>query len=125
MYAVAIGGDPFVLGVPLALSLTVITFLGAYVPLVAATLSGALAVAVTLGAVEALVVRGVVLLAQQVEGDRAAPAHHGPHAAGAPVLILLAFTVDGLLVGVAGVVVAVPSSPSSTGSWTTWPAPAP
>lgn len=46
--AISIGAALFLLGVPLWLSLTLLTFLGAFVPLLGATLAGAAAVLVTL-----------------------------------------------------------------------------
>ncbi len=74
--AVSIGAALFLLGVPLWLSLTLLTFLGAFVPLLGATLAGAAAVLVTLvtnGAGDALIMLVVVLAVQQIEGNVALP----------------------------------------------------
>ena len=109
--ALGIGGTLFLLGVPLAASLTVLTFLGAFVPIVGATVSGAVAVLVTLvtrGATEALIVLAVVLLVQQLEGNVLQPLVMGHAVKLHPVVIALAVTVGGLLAGIAGAVVAVP-----------------
>ena len=70
--AVGIGTALLVLGVPLWVSLTLLTFLGAFVPLFGATVSGAVAVLVTPvtnGTTDAVVVLVVVLVVQQLEGN--------------------------------------------------------
>jgi predicted PurR-regulated permease PerM len=62
----------FLLGVPLALPLAVLTFSGAFVPLVGAVVAGFAAAMVALvseGFFVALIVVGVVIVVQQVEGD--------------------------------------------------------
>jgi len=109
--AVAIGTVLVVLDVPLAASLTLVIFLGAFIPIIGATVSGALAVAVTAvseGTVQALVVLAAVLLVQQLEGnvlqplvmERAVDLH--------PVVIVLSVSAGALLAGVGGAAVAVP-----------------
>ncbi len=65
--AVGIGAALLILGVPLWVSLTLLTFLGAFVPLFGATVSGAVAVLVTLvtnGLGDAVIVLVVVLVVQ-------------------------------------------------------------
>ena len=109
--AVLIGIGLFALGVPLALSLTLLVFLGAFVPLVGATVSGAVAVLVALvtrGPVTALIVLGVVLVVQNVEGNILQPFIQSRAVRLHPVTILVAVTAGILLYGVAGAVVAVP-----------------
>jgi predicted PurR-regulated permease PerM len=109
--AVGIGATLFLLGVPLAASLTLLTFLGAFVPIVGATVSGALAVVVTLvtqGATDAVIVLAVVLAVQQLEGNVLQPLVMGHAVQLHPVVIAIAVTVGGLLAGIAGAVVAVP-----------------
>jgi predicted PurR-regulated permease PerM len=109
--AVVIGLALFVLGVPLALSLTLIVFIGAFVPILGATVSGGLAVAVTMvtvGTWQALVVLGVVLLVQQLEGNVLEPLVMGKAVDLHPVAILAAVTGGALLAGVGGAIIAVP-----------------
>lgn len=109
--AVAIGGALFALGVPLALSLSLIVFFGAFVPILGALLSGALAVlvtAVTVGPGQALVVLVVVVLVQQLESNVLAPLIMGRAVDLHPVVILLAVTAGGLVAGIGGAVIAVP-----------------
>ncbi|PRH78029.1 AI-2E family transporter, partial [Streptomyces solincola] len=69
--AIFIGLGVYFLDVPLAVPLGVIVFLGAFIPLVGAVVSGALAVVVALvtqGVFTALMVLVVVLAVQQIEG---------------------------------------------------------
>ncbi|TQO20067.1 putative PurR-regulated permease PerM [Rhodoglobus vestalii] len=70
--AVGIGAGLLILQVPLALPLAVIVFLGAFIPLVGATVTGILAAlvgVVTNGWVVALIVLGIVVLVDQLEGN--------------------------------------------------------
>lgn len=79
--ATLIGAALFVVGVPLWASLTLLTFLGAFVPLLGATVAGAAAVLVTVvtnGFGDALIVLAAVLVVQQIEGNLLAPARDGP-----------------------------------------------
>ena len=69
--AVGIGLGAFLLGVPLAIPIAILVFLGSFIPIVGAVVTGALAVFVALiynGWVIALIMLGIVLLVQQVEG---------------------------------------------------------
>jgi putative heme transporter len=69
--AVGFGTGLAVLRVPLALPLEALVFLGAFIPVVGATLSGVVAVLVALvaqGPVTALIVLGIVIAVQQLEG---------------------------------------------------------
>lgn len=109
--AVGIGVGIYVLGVPMAVPLAVIVFLFAFVPIVGALVSGSLAVVVafvTNGIGTALLVLGVVLLVQQIEGNILQPFILGRlvqvHALG----VVLAVTAGTLLAGIPGAVVAVP-----------------
>lgn len=109
--AVGIGIALFALGVPLATSLTLLVFLGAFVPLLGAIVSGAVAVLVTLvtnGFAAALIVLGVVLVVQNVEGNLLQPLIQGRQVKLHPVVIIVVVTAGYLLFGIAGAVVAVP-----------------
>ena len=86
-------------------------FLGAFVPIVGATLRGAVAVLVTLvteDVGDAIVVLVVVLVVQQLEGNVLAPLIMGRAVRLHPAVILLVVTAATLLFGIAGAVVAVP-----------------
>ena len=70
--AVAIGIGLAVLGVPFALPLAVLVFFGAFVPIIGAFVSGALAALVALvtdGWTTALIVVALVVIVQQLEGN--------------------------------------------------------
>lgn len=109
--AVGIGLALLLLGVPLWLSLTLLTFIGAFVPIVGATVSGAVAVLVTLvtnGVTDAVIVLVVVLVVQQVEGNVLQPLIMGRAVRLHPIVILLGVTAGGLVAGVPGALLAVP-----------------
>lgn len=109
--AVLIGGALLLLGVPLWLSLTLLTFLGAFVPLLGATVAGAAAVLVTLvtgGPVDALIVLGVVLVVQQIEGNVLQPLVMGRAVRLHPLVIVVAVTAGVTLLGIPGALLGVP-----------------
>ena len=100
-----------VLDVPLALPLATVVFLGAFIPLVGATLAGVLAALVALvsnGPVTALIVVGVVVLVNQLEGDLLAPIVLGKALRLHALAILLALTAGTILSGIIGALLAVP-----------------
>ncbi|MFW6694829.1 AI-2E family transporter [Streptomyces sp. MAR4 CNX-425] len=109
--AVFIGIGIFILDVPMAVPLAVLIFLFAFVPLVGALVSGALAVVVafvTNGLVTALLVLGVVLLVQQIEGHILQPFILGRMVRVHPLAVVLAVATGTLVAGIPGAVVAVP-----------------
>lgn len=109
--AVAIGAVLFVLGVPLAMPLAVIVFLGAYVPIIGATASGAFAVLVTFvtnSPRDALIVAVAVVVVQQLEGNVLQPLIMGHVLSLHPLVVLIVLTAGSILAGVAGAVLAVP-----------------
>ncbi|MBA9001666.1 AI-2E family transporter [Thermomonospora cellulosilytica] len=109
--AVGIGTGLAIIGVPLALPLALLTFVAAFIPIVGATLAGAIAVLVALvsnGITDALLALGVVLAVQQAEGNLLQPLIMGRALRLHPAVILVVVTAGTLLAGVAGAVVAVP-----------------
>lgn len=93
--AVGIGAGLLILQVPLALPLSVIVFLGGFTPLVGATLAGVLAVLVALvtnGPLAALIVVGIVLAVNQLEGNSLQPVVMAQSLKLHPLVILLALT---------------------------------
>ncbi|TDC26118.1 AI-2E family transporter [Streptomyces sp. 8K308] len=109
--ALGIGIGLFAVGVPMAVPLGVIVFLSAFVPLVGAIASGALAVVVALvttTAVDALIVLGVVLLVQQIEGHILQPFILGRMVRVHPLAVVLGVAAGSMLAGIPGAVVAVP-----------------
>jgi predicted PurR-regulated permease PerM len=99
-------------GVPLVAPLALLTFFGGFIPIVGATLAGAAAVLVTLvakGVVPALVVLGVVLFVQQVEGHLLQPLVMRRAVRLHPLAIVISLSAGGILAGIPGAIVAVPS----------------
>lgn len=70
--AVGIGLGAFILGVPLAVPLAILVFIGSWIPLVGAVVTGAIGVLVALvanGPMAALGMLAVVIIVQQLEGN--------------------------------------------------------
>jgi putative heme transporter len=110
--AVGIGTALFLLKVPLALSLTVLTFLSAFVPIVGATVAGVAATLVTLvtnGTRDAMLILAVVILVQQAEGNLLQPLIMRRAVQLHPVVVLLAVSTGTMVAGVAGALIAVPA----------------
>jgi predicted PurR-regulated permease PerM len=111
--AVLIGLALALVGNPLWIPLGVLTFFGAFFPIVGAVLAGALAALVTLvtnGFTPALIITGVIVAIQQIEGDVLQPIVMGKAVRLHPVVILMALTAGGVLGGIAGAFVAVPAA---------------
>ncbi|MER7043480.1 AI-2E family transporter [Streptomyces jumonjinensis] len=109
--AVFIGLGIYFLDVPMAVPLAVFIFLFAFIPLVGAVMSGALAVVVALvtqGVFTALMVLVVVLAVQQIEGHVLQPFILGRAVRVHPLAVVLAVAVGGVTAGIGGAVVAVP-----------------
>ncbi|WP_432561114.1 AI-2E family transporter [Kineococcus sp. SYSU DK003] len=106
---VAIGAA--ILQVPLATSLGLVVFLGAFIPIVGALLSGTVAVLVALVAhdfVTALIMLGVVILVQQVESHLLQPFLMGRAVAVHPLAVILAVAGGATVFGIVGALFAVP-----------------
>ena len=109
--AVFIGIGLAVLGVPLALPLAVLVFFGAFIPIIGAVFTGILAALVALvtqGPTTALIVIGLVLVVQQLEGNVLQPILVGRTLALHPALVIIAVTAGGTLAGITGAFLAVP-----------------
>ena len=109
--ATFIGLGLFWVGVPLVIPLTMITFLAAFVPIIGAVTAGVLAALVALvtqGPGAALIVLGIVIVVNQVEGNLLQPVIMGHTLSLHALVVLLALSVGALLGGVAGAVLAVP-----------------
>ena len=108
---VAIGAALLILQVPLAFPLAIIVFIGAFVPLVGATVAGILAALVALvanGPVVALIVVAVVVAVNQLEGDLLQPVVMGKSLQLHALVILMALTAGTILAGIVGAVLSVP-----------------
>jgi predicted PurR-regulated permease PerM len=109
--AVGIGLGLWITGVPLVLPLAALVFLGAFVPIVGAFVTGLVAVLVALvaqGPLIALVVTGIVVLVQQLEGNVFEPLLVSKSVKLHPVAVILAVAVGVELAGIVGALFAVP-----------------
>ena len=109
--AIVIGIGLLILGVPLALPIAAVTFVLAYVPLLGALIAGAVAVGVALsfeGPVIALVVLGLVLVVQQLEGNVLHPVLMSRAVQFPPYITLLVAATASTLLGIPGIFIAVP-----------------
>ncbi len=109
--AVGIGIALVVLRVPFAFPLAALVFLGAFIPIVGATISGAVAVLVALvlrGPVVALILLAAVIAVQQLEGHVLQPLIMGRAVAIHPLAVILAIATGAVLAGIIGALVAVP-----------------
>ncbi|OAV62501.1 AI-2E family transporter [Enteractinococcus helveticum] len=100
-----------ILQVPLAIPLGVVVFLGAFIPLVGATVAGILATLVALvanGPVVALIVLAAVILVNQLEGNFLQPVVMAQTLNLHALVILMALTAGTVLAGIIGAVLAVP-----------------
>ncbi|ROT32528.1 AI-2E family transporter [Micromonospora sp. HM5-17] len=109
--AVGIGVFLVIFDIPFAFPLAALVFLGAFIPIVGATLSGTVAVLVALvdsGWVTALIILGVVIGVQQVEGHILQPLIMGRAVAIHPLAVIVAIAAGVVLAGIVGALVAVP-----------------
>ena len=109
--AVGIGLALVILEVPFAFPLAALVFLGAFIPIVGAALSGAVAVLVALvdkGWVISLIVLGAVIVVQQLEGHILQPLIMGRAVAIHPLGIIVGIAAGAILAGIVGALIAVP-----------------
>ena len=109
--AVVLAVGLLILGVPLVVPIAILTFVGGFIPLVGAIVSGAIAALVALvakGGVAAGVVIGITVLIHNLEGYLVGPLELGRAVRLHPVAILLALAAGTILLGIVGAFVAVP-----------------
>ncbi|MBZ2196606.1 AI-2E family transporter [Occultella gossypii] len=108
---VGIGLGAWILGVPLALPLGILVFIGSFIPIIGAVLTGAVAVAVALvdqGPFRALIMLVIVLGVQQLESHFFQPVLMSRALKLHPVAVLLAVATGTLIGGIVGALFAVP-----------------
>jgi predicted PurR-regulated permease PerM len=111
--SVLIGAGLLILGVPLAIPLAVLTFLGGFVPIVGAIVAGALGVLVALvsnGFTTAVIVLVIIVAVQQIEGNVLQPILQSRSLGLHSAVVLLAVTGGSTLYGIAGAFLAVPAA---------------
>jgi putative heme transporter len=109
--AVLIGIGLAIIGVPLVVPIMVLTFLAAFFPMVGAIFAGGVATLLALasqGLGDALLVMGLTVVVQQVDGDVIAPVVYSRMVDLHPLAVLLALTGGAVLGGLIGAFLAVP-----------------
>jgi predicted PurR-regulated permease PerM len=100
-----------ILGVPVAPALAALVFIGAFIPIVGALISGSVAVLVALvalGWVEALIMLGGVILVMQIEGHVLQPFLLGRAVKLHPLAVLISIAIGIIVGGIVGALLAVP-----------------
>jgi predicted PurR-regulated permease PerM len=111
--AILIGLALLVIGVPLVVPIMVITFFAAFIPLIGAFVAGLVAVLIALvsgGVIDAALVLGAIVLVQQIEGHVLYPLLMGRTVHLHPAAIVVALAAGGILGGIVGVFLAVPTA---------------
>jgi predicted PurR-regulated permease PerM len=109
--ATGIGLGALILGVPFASGVALLVFFGAFIPVVGAAMSGAVAVLLALvakGPITALIMLGVVIAVQQLESHLLQPVLLGRAVRIHPLAIILAIASGVVLWGIVGALIAVP-----------------
>lgn len=109
--AITAGVGLWLIGVPLVVPLATLIFFGAFVPTIGAIVTGAVAVLIALasgGWVQALLVIGLLLLVQNVEGYVLQPLLLGRSVKLHPLAVVLPITAGLVIAGVPGALLAVP-----------------
>ncbi|CAD6002155.1 AI-2E family transporter [Agreia sp. COWG] len=109
--AIGIGAGAAILQLPLAIPIAVLVFLGSFIPVIGAVATGALAVFIALiynGWVVALIMLGIVLLVQQIEGHVLQPLVMGTAVKVHPLAVVLAVAGGSVVAGIPGALFAVP-----------------
>ncbi|MEU1617481.1 AI-2E family transporter [Streptomyces sp. NPDC005722] len=117
--ATLIGIGLLILGVPGAVGLAALVFVGAYIPYLGAFISGAVAVLVALadrGWVIGVWALGVVLAVQVLEGHVLQPMVQSRTVQMHPAVVLLAITAGASLAGILGMLLAVPVTAAAVGA---------
>jgi len=120
IHSVVIGLTLWILRVPLVIPLIAVVFLAAFVPLVGILVAGVLAIGVTLatrGWVPAVILLAVFLLENQLDGHLLQPQVVGRIIRLHPLAVILVLAVGGILAGIPGAVVAVPTAAAITRAW--------
>lgn len=110
--AAGIGAGLAFMGVPLALPLASLVFLGAFIPLIGALVSGLLAVVVALltkGIFYALLTFGLLIVVNQLEAHVLQPLVMGRAVSIHPLAVVLAIATGGVLAGIVGALLSVPT----------------
>ena len=109
--AVGIGIGLWIMGVPLVIPLATLVFLGAFIPIIGAVITGGVAVLIALvtnGFIGALIVLAIVIGVMQLESHVLQPLLLGRAVKLHPLAVVLAITAGLVVGGIAGALMAVP-----------------
>ena len=114
--AIGIGTGAWILGLfyggfPLVIPVAVAVFLGSFIPVVGALITGALAIFIALvflGPIPAVIMLGIVLLVQQLEGHILQPLVMGTAVKVHPLAVVFAVAAGSFVAGIPGALFAVP-----------------
>jgi predicted PurR-regulated permease PerM len=127
-HSVVVAVTLLVLQVPLVAPLTVVVFLGSFIPLAGAVLAGALAALVTFatqGPTATIVILVVLLVDNQIEAHALQPFLVGRYVRLHPFVVAVVITAGALLGGLAGALLAVPLTAAVYAALTNLPDPGP
>ncbi len=117
IHAVVIGFSLWILGVPLLVPLTILVFVAAFIPLVGILVAGTVAVLVTLGTkgwIAAVILIVIFILENQLESHLLQPLVVGRMVRLHPLAVILVLAVGGVVAGIPGAIVAVPTAAALT-----------
>lgn len=111
--AFGIGLGAFLLGVPMAVPIAILVFLGAFIPVVGALVAGTAAVLLALlycGPWVAVWMLVVIIAVQQIEGHLLQPLVMGSAVNVHPLAVVLAVAIGSIVAGIPGALFAVPAA---------------
>ncbi len=120
IHALLLGLALWLLGVPLLVPFIVLVFLAAFVPIIGILVVGGLAILVALGTkgwVAAVILLAVLIVENQIEGHLLQPLVVGRIIRLHPLAIILVLAVGGIIAGIPGAIIAVPTAAVITYAW--------
>jgi predicted PurR-regulated permease PerM len=120
IHSLLLGLALWLLGVPLVVPLMVLVFLAAFIPLIGILIVGTLAILIALvtkGWVAAVILLAVLLVENQIEGHLLQPLVVGRIIRLHPLAIILVLAVGGVIAGIPGAIIAVPTAAVITYAW--------
>jgi predicted PurR-regulated permease PerM len=117
---VLIGIALWLLGVPLIMPIAILVFIAAYVPLIGILIVGAVAILVTAatqGWIAALILLAVFLVENQIESHLLQPLVIGRAVRLHPLEIIVVLAIGGIVAGIPGAIVAVPTAAVVSAAW--------
>ncbi|WP_131245797.1 AI-2E family transporter [Schaalia suimastitidis] len=109
--ALGIGLGAYFLGLPMVVPIMVVVFFGSFIPILGALLSGSIAVLLALvdqGPMAGLIMLGIILLVQQIEGNLLQPLIMSNAVSLHPMAVLLVVAACGTVAGIPGAIFGVP-----------------